>query len=184
MTLTLPALVTVVTTLLFLLTSGTEVDALALHTNVDPLHWQRHRRFYPPRSPDGLTGYGMRYIQKPHINPVSFRQPHLSYDRMTHVEGPHGFRHQQSVADHLHGGPPTGWGLLKSAISRRIDDILDQSGVSRTLFYSSVGSWYSAFETTLKRDAIYNIGKVGGILVLYYFFPGALAWIHNTFGGI
>ncbi|XP_042239974.1 uncharacterized protein LOC121878062 [Homarus americanus] len=57
-----------------------------------------------------------------------------------------------------------------------------REGSRNLLPYFSFDSWFSVFQETFKRDMILNVGKVGGIILLYYLAPDLLSWINNTFG--
>lgn len=50
--------------------------------------------------------------------------------------------------------------------------------------FGSFDAWLDAFIHTLKRDTIFNVGKIGGIILLYYLAPGVLTWFTNTFGWV
>ncbi|XP_042867637.1 uncharacterized protein LOC122250332 [Penaeus japonicus] len=51
----------------------------------------------------------------------------------------------------------------------------------RFAFFPSFDAWVNEFQSTFKRDMIFNVAKVGGIAFLYYFAPGVLTWIESTF---
>lgn len=53
---------------------------------------------------------------------------------------------------------------------------------ARFFGFGTFDAWLNAFMYTLKRDTIFNVGKIGGIILLYYLAPGVLYWFSDTFG--
>lgn len=53
---------------------------------------------------------------------------------------------------------------------------------SRIAGFGSFDAWLDAFMYTLKRDTIFNVAKIGGLILLHYLAPGVLTWFSNSFG--
>ncbi|KAK3858991.1 hypothetical protein Pcinc_034854 [Petrolisthes cinctipes] len=52
----------------------------------------------------------------------------------------------------------------------------------RIMLFTTLDAWVAAFQQTFKRDMIFNVGKVGGLILLHYLAPDLLAWFTDTFG--
>ncbi|MPC20994.1 hypothetical protein E2C01_013966 [Portunus trituberculatus] len=48
--------------------------------------------------------------------------------------------------------------------------------------FGSFEAWLDAFMYTLKRDTIFNVAKIGGLILLYYFAPEVFTWVSGTLG--
>ena len=48
--------------------------------------------------------------------------------------------------------------------------------------FDSTEAWVDAFMYTFKRDTIFNVAKIGGIILLYYLAPDVLTWYNDSFG--
>lgn len=92
-------------------------------------------------------------------------------------------------ASHVHrGSSPRLYSLLEVGTKvRRVDDKrcwghnlrLPQSRIGG---FGSLDAWLDAFMYTLKRDTIFNVAKIGGLILLHYLAPGMLTWFSNSFG--
>ena len=51
----------------------------------------------------------------------------------------------------------------------------------RLAFYTSFDAWFSDFRFTFFRDLVFNVGKIGGLTLLYYFAPDLFNLINNSF---
>ncbi|KAK8383336.1 hypothetical protein O3P69_011659 [Scylla paramamosain] len=48
--------------------------------------------------------------------------------------------------------------------------------------FGSFEAWLNAFMYTFKRDTIFNVAKIGGLILLYYFAPEVFTWVSGTLG--
>ena len=48
--------------------------------------------------------------------------------------------------------------------------------------FGSFEAWLDVFMYTLKRDTIFNVAKIGGLILLYYIAPEVLTWFSGTLG--
>lgn len=183
-------------TLLLLLTPGLEAGASAIHER-PPLS-QRvshgHRRFVQPQgwnpihnghnaqSSQGQQTYSKGIITRPYV-PYKVpsneeRTPDLLL-RPTVINYLMGILNSLPIKRSLKDTEAVRWKDVN-----RMGSYMTGDNEPRTIFFNSFQEWTTAFQSTLKRDAIYNFGKVGGIIILYYFFPGILSWITSTFGTV